>query len=320
MELPNLSLLPALAALLETESVSLAAHQLRITQPAMSRTLQRLRDATGDELLVKVGRGMRRTTRGDVLWPRAQAALSQAASVLAPPLAFSPATATGAVTLSMGDDLQAIAGGAILLRLRERAPGLDVRLRSLTFKTVDEARRGEVDVALVPNIAGYVPDLSDFVLKPLYERRFVTVASRRRRLDLDAFCAADHVLVSPGGTDEGFVDDQLKAIGRKRRVAMTVQSFGAAVQVLLASDSLISTLPHDLVRVLGPSLRQTPCPVATPRFPICLCWHARVSTDARHRFVRDVVTAAIVDIARPVTTRKTSKPTRTARSRHRRAS
>ncbi len=299
MAVADLALLPALTALLESESVSLAARQLHITQPAMSRTLQRLRDATGDELLVKVGRGLRRTTRGDALLPVAKAALLQASAALAPPQAFSPTTATGAVTLSMGDDLQATAGGAILLRLRERAPGLDVRLRTLTFKSVDEARRGEVDVALVPNIPGYIPDLSDFVLKPLFERRFVTVSRRRRRLDLDAFCAADHVLVSPGGTDEGFVDDSLKAIGRKRRVAMTVQSFGAAVQVLLATDTLISTLPQDLVRVLGPSLIQMACPVDTMRFNVCLCWHARVSVDARHRFVRDVVTSAVSDVIAP---------------------
>jgi DNA-binding transcriptional LysR family regulator len=306
MSSPDLSLLPALVALLEEQSVSLAAARTGISQPAMSRTLQRLRVVVGDELLVKAGRGLLRTHRGDALLHPARAALSAATSSSSTPPTFSPSTATGTVTVALGDDLQAVVGGAILLRLRALAPGLDVRLRMLGAATADEARRGVVDVALIPLLPAGLPPLDDFVLKPLWERRFVTVSKQRRRLGLDAFCAAEHLLVSPGGTDAGYVDDSLRELGRRRRVAVTVHTFAGAIELLKRSTTLVSTLPEDVVRILGPTLHAQRCPVATPRFSIALAWLAQVSTDPRHRFVRDVVRAAVADVIGQRATQKLS--------------
>ncbi len=296
MSLPDLSLLAPLVALLEEESVSAAATRTGVTQPAMSRTLARLRVVTGDELLVKVGRGLRRTTRGDALLSPAQSTLAQASSLLSSPQPFSPSTATGTATLAMGDDLQTIIANAVLLRLRERAPGLDVRLRMLAVATVDEARRGVVDLALIPLLPYGMPPLDDFVLRPLFQRRFVTVTRHKRRLDLDRFCAAEHILVSPQGSDGGYVDDSLQKLKRRRRIAVTVQTFAGAIKLLQQSDTLVATLPLDLVRLLGSDLVVQKCPVATPTFPICLAWQARVSQDARHRFLRDVVVAGVGDV------------------------
>lgn len=296
MALPDLSLLAPLVALLEEESVSAAAVRVGVTQPAMSRTLARLRAAVGDELLVKAGRGLRRTTRADALLPSAQATLAQASSLLSAPPPFSPKTATGTATLALGDDLQSLVGARVLLRLRERAPGLDVRLRALGPATLEEARRGVVDVALIPRLPYGLPPLDEFVLKPLYERRFVTVSVQKKKLDLDAFCAAEHVLVSPQGVEGGYVDDALQQLKRRRRVAVTVQSFTAALEVLRQSPSLVSTLPRDVVRGLAPALHVQACPVETPHFPICLAWQARVSLDPRQRFLREVVVAGVKDV------------------------
>jgi DNA-binding transcriptional LysR family regulator len=293
MMLNDVSLLPALVALLEAQSVSVAAQKCGVTQPAMSRTLQKLRDNLGDALLVRAGRGVVRTARGQALLAPAREALSAASRVLQSRAAFDPRTATGVVTIALGDDLQAMAAGAILAEMRKHAPGLDVRLRLLGHHTVDEARRGDVDVAVFPVIKGVTPPLGDLVLKRLYTRRFVTLSSTSRRDTLDSFCAADHVLVSPGGTDIGFVDDALKKIGRSRRVAVTVQSFTSALHVVKRSPSLLITLPDDVAKSLAPKLHVQQCPVATPTFPVSMCWHAQQSTDVRNRFARDRVGAAI---------------------------
>jgi DNA-binding transcriptional LysR family regulator len=298
--LPDLSLLPALVALLETESVSLAATRLGVTQPAMSRTLGRLRDATGDELLVKAGRGLQRTVRGTALLDPARDALARATQVLSAPLPFEPATARGRVTVAMTEELQAMTGGRLLRRLRARAPGLDVRLRATGDGTVDEGRRGVVDVALSPILPVGMPDLSDFVVRPLYERRFQTVTRRRRRLGLDAFCRADHLLVAPGGREGGYVDDALARLGRTRRVAVTVLSFSSALALIAADDDLVTTLPDDVVQVLGAGLRRKlhvqRCPVETPVLPVALIWHATRSRDPQLRFVIDVVSGAVADV------------------------
>jgi DNA-binding transcriptional LysR family regulator len=54
----DLNLLSALDALLYEGSVGKAALRLGLSPSAMSRTLKRLRAATGDPLLVRAGRGL----------------------------------------------------------------------------------------------------------------------------------------------------------------------------------------------------------------------------------------------------------------------
>lgn len=296
--LVDVSLLPALVALLEEQNVSKAAARLAVTQPAMSRTLSKLRTATGDELLTRAGRGLVRTTRASTLLPAAQAALSAATSVLSTTTPFAPATATGAVTVALGDDLQAMFGAGLSSTLHAQAPHLDLRLRGLSLATVEFLRTGAVDVAIVPELPKGLPDLSDFVVKRLYQRRFVTVSQRRKRFSLDAFCAADHVLVSPAGDDAGSVDASLKMRGRRRRVAVTVSGFLPALALLQARADLVATLPRDLVQTLAPTLTTSPCPTPLEPVELSLVWHARQTSDARHRFVRDVVTSTVQTLLR----------------------
>jgi len=290
-------LLPALAALLETESVTLAAKQLHVGQPAMSRTLEKLRAATSDALLVRSGRRLVRTARGDELLPEVRSLLAAATRVLGPSVPFSPRDAAGVVTLALGDDMQAVLAGTLLERLRRDAPGLDIRVRPLSIDTAREAIRGTVDVAVLPDMRGQyaIPSMEDLVLSPQYTRRFVTVSRAKKKLSLDAFVAAEHALVSPTGTEGGYVDEALAAIGRRRRVAVAVPSFQAALTLVQQTD-LVATLPDDLLRVLAPSLYRQPCPVPTPELRMCVGWAARFGPDSRHRWLR----AHVVDVVRDV--------------------
>ncbi len=290
-----LALLPALVALLETESVTRAALQLGVGQPAMSRTLSRLRALTGDPLLVRTGRQATRTARGDILLPEAKAALQAASRAFAPPVAFVPASAKGTLALALGDDLSAMLVAPLLERLRREAPGIDLRVHALAAASVDAARRGTIDLVVCPDVGpeGGLPDISDFVRKPSYLRRFVTVTRATKRLSLEAFCAAEHILVSPRGDDQGYVDRALSSAGRRRRrVAVTVPSFQAAL-ALVARTDLIATLPDDLIMALAPRLHTQRCPVATPELAMCMFWHARLTTDTRHRWLRTRIEDAL---------------------------
>lgn len=292
-------LLPALVALLETESVTLAAKRMHVGQPAMSRTLERLRDVTSDALLVRAGRRLVRTQRGDELLPDARATLDAVTRLLAPKASFSPADATGVVTFALGDDMQAVLAGTLLERLRRDAPGLDIRVRPLSQETARDALRGDVDVAVFPDIRrDYpLPSIDEIVLSPQYTRRFVTVSRKKRRLTLESFLAAEHALVSPTGTEGGYVDDALRAIGRRRRVAVAVPSFQAALTLVQQTD-LVATLPDDLLRVLAPSLHRRPCPVPTPELPMCVAWAARFTKDPRHRWLRGHVVEVVRAVGR----------------------
>jgi len=126
---------------------------------------------------------------------------------------------------------------------------------------------------------------SELVLSPQYARRFISVSRARRKLDLKAFLAADHILVSPSGEEGGYVDDALRALGKQRRVAVTVPGFLAALALVQSTD-LLATLPEVVVRVVAPKLFTNVCPVETPVLQMCVIWAARFTQDARHTWLR----------------------------------
>lgn len=292
-------LLPALLALLDTESVTYAARRMRVGQPAMSRTLEKLRTATGDALLVRSGRKLVRTQHATAILPEVRGLLAHAERVLSPARPFDPKTATGVVTLALGDDMQAVLCAPVLERLRRDAPGLDIRVRPLLLESARDAVRGAIDLVVMPDMRDHfvIPSLAELVLRPQYTRRFVTVSRKRKKLTLDSFVAAEHALVSPQGEEGGYVDEALHTLGRTRRVAVAVPSFLAALTLVRDTD-LVATLPDDVVRALAPKLYQQACPVPTPKLPMCVAWAARFTQDARHRWLRAHVISALTVLGR----------------------
>lgn len=287
---PPTDLLPALLALLETESVTLAAQRMHVGQPAMSRTLEKLRETTGDALLVREGRRLVRTRRAHELLPELGTLLATAQRVLSPAGAFQPESARGVVRLGLGDDMQAVLVAPLLARLRLEAPGLDIRIRPINLDSAHEASRGVIELAVMPDVRPQyaLTGISELVLRPVYTRRFITVARKKQKLTLESFLAAEHVLVSPQGNEGGYVDDALRLAGKQRRVAVSVPGFLAALSLVQSSD-LLATLPDDIVHALAPALHRYACPVATPQLEMCLIWAARFTHDARHSWLRALV-------------------------------
>jgi DNA-binding transcriptional LysR family regulator len=138
------------------------------------------------------------------------------------------------------------------------------------------------------------------VQRRVYERRFVVASSAdhpRRRLSRESFAAADHLLVAPEGTPRGFVDDYLAQLGLRRRVAVTVTSFTTAARVV-SRTALLATLPEEVVRNAGVPLVAARLPLEVPALPMLLLWLPRLTTDAKHRFVRHVVEGAVRSVTR----------------------
>ncbi len=296
----DLNLLVAFDRLLRSGSVTTAAKELGITQPAMSRRLNRLRDLLDDPLLVRDGRTLVATARAHELIGSVREALDAAGRVFAHAEPFEAATARGEVRIALGEETQASFADAILTLLWRQSPGLDVRIRPLTVASVAEARRGEIELALAPDLRDLPqgqtgPDLSEFVLRRLYDRRFVVVSSPRhprRRFTLGSYAASHHLVTGPDASGRGFVDDLLATRGYSRRIAAAVSSFRTAAQVV-ARTTLIGTLPDDVIRTTGVKLVTAPPPFDIPVLPMALVWHPRHTTDPRHRFVRDTVAEAI---------------------------
>lgn len=280
-----------------------AARDLGISPSATSRGLQRLRDAVGDPLLVRIGQRWVPTDRADQLREPVARALDAAREALAPlNTPFDPSRATGAFVLGLGEELQATLLPAIAARLAAFAPGIDLRVRALRLDSAEEGRRDALDAAIVPDLTVLdavpgLPDVSEFVRTTLYTRRFVVVGARGvwpTAPSLDAYLAADHVITSERGGARGFMDELLAAHGHVRRVACTVSTFVAMGRVV-ASGRWLGLMPAEVVPFFGDELVAYPPPVLVPEMTMHLMWHPRQTTRPRHRALRERVIEAVRD-------------------------
>lgn len=125
MTTPDLNLLLTLEALLEEGSVAGAARRLSLSPSAMSRALARLRETTGDPLLVRAGRGLVPTPRARELGERVGRLVQEARSVLRPQQAVDPASLVRTFRLRSSDGFVEAVGPALLARLAAEAPECD---------------------------------------------------------------------------------------------------------------------------------------------------------------------------------------------------
>ena len=298
--MPDLNLLITLDVLLAEGSVARAAKRLQLSPSAMSRALARLRETTGDPLLVRAGRGLVPTPRALALWPPVREALSQLQQSLAPG-AFEPATAESTFVLAMADATAAtLVPGLVEITERE-APGISIRVLPLT--TRDPRRL--LDDESADMAVGYFPaalaDLTAraqsggvvaFESRRLYDGEYVCVMRKghplaNRPISLEAYCAARHLLVSFSGRAYGFVDEALAAIGQQRRIVLTVNQFFTAGRVVVNSD-LLTVLPRHFVPTTGMAheLVLHDLPFDVPPVQVHALWHRKRQQDSPHQWLR----------------------------------
>lgn len=299
LERLDLNLLVALRALLAERHVTRAARAVGLTQPAMSHALARLREALGDPLLVRSGAGMVPTARAEAMRAPLERALEDLASAVAPPAPFDPARASRRFHLAASDYVELVMLPALLARVRDEAPGIDLRVTNYDAKTTRDLGDGKLDLAIGFRgaTAGASPGL---YTQRLFGDRFVCVVREGhprvgKRLTLDTFLELPHALVSPRGESGGIVDDALALQGKRRRVAAEIPHFLVAPYVIRETD-LVLTLAERVARIFVPALglRQLPPPLELPSFSMVLLWHERQHADPAQRWLRDLV----VEVAR----------------------
>lgn len=299
----DLNLLRVFDSVMAEGSLTRAAAVLAITQPAASHALKRLHQALGEPLFTRSATGMRPTPRAQALWPQVRGALAALQRSLVPGL-FDPRQDAVNFRLAMADATAALLLPA-MVRTIEAAQAL-ANLRVLPLLTRDPRallERGDADLAI-----GHFPDViaalaaqgDDANLRHarLYETRYVCVMRRghplaRRRLTLDAYCDAHHLLVSFSGRPQGLVDRALADIGRRRRVVLTVNQFFAAGRVVTQSD-LLTVLPLMFLEATGTKadLVTRELPFDPGRVHVEMVWHLRRDADPAHRWLRETMDAA----------------------------
>ena len=266
----DMNLLVVLDALLATQSTTQTARRLGKTQSTISHALERLRQAFGDPLLVRVGRNLAPTPRATALAEPLRAWLASGRELMQGSRELVSGALRATFTVIANDFAEAIVLPRLIPALRERAPGVTLEVTLRGDESEQAVRDGRVDLF----IGTFVRDLDGLVTQALYEDQFAVVMRSRHpltrgTLTLDRFVAAEHVLVTPRGLPGGIVDDRLAAARRTRTVALRTPSFTTAAQ-LAATTDLITTLPASFARSLATTwpLALRDVPLQLPRMTV----------------------------------------------------
>jgi DNA-binding transcriptional LysR family regulator len=267
-------LLHLLVAVVEEGSVTAAAHRLGVTQSTVSHLLDKLRAITGDPLFVKSGRGIVATARAEGLAPQARALLHELRR-FAQRDTFDPAALQATLTIAANDFQRDLLLPAFAARLRERAPGVMLRIIPSTVPRLDMLRSDQCQLVISPR----PPDGTDVVQKRLFEDRyrvFYDPAVRNAPRTRAEYLASDHATVVYEPRRSLDLDQQLLAQGIDRRFT-----------------PLLATLPGLLERHTLRHLASVRPPVACPGMPMYLIWHLRYQQDAAHRWFREQLDAIV---------------------------
>ncbi|MDW5444514.1 LysR family transcriptional regulator [Polaromonas sp. SM01] len=295
----DLNLLVVFEALVSEGSVSSAARRLHLSQSAMSHALSRLRDAFGDPILVRHGRGMEATPQALAALPEVRSLLVQVGRLFAHGGRFDPATADRSVHIGASDHAAALVLPALIASIRREAPGIRLRLRHAGRVDAPQMlRSGQLDLAL-----GVLNNLTaDLATQPLISEPYMCAVAEETATKLPLsrgdYLEAEHINVLVQGDTLGLIDEALARQGLARRIALTVPHFSTAL-ALLPGTPLVYTGPASLFTRTPQGLRLFKPPVDLPEFPTQLAWSVRNQNDEGLQWLRKQIVAQFQSVKKP---------------------
>lgn len=310
IERVDLNLLVYLDVLLRERSVTKAANQLGISQPAMSNSLKRLRTLFNDPLLIRTSEGMMPTELAQDLGPKVHSSLLSIESIIQPREEFNPKESSRVFRVMASDYAESTLLPGLLTRLRDQAPNISLDILTPSDVSFLDVEQGKVD--LIINRFDKMP--LSFHQKTLWTDSFSCLVSSRNPLvnkfNLDNYLSAHHVWVSKTGMGVGvgidpedvqrlgWVDEALRKLGRKRNITVFTRHYQAAA-LLAEQKDLIVTVPSKLVlRQEGnKKIRILPPPFDIPKLTLTMAWSPLLHNNPAHRWMRQLVsvTAKLID-------------------------
>ena len=297
----DLNLLTALDALLYDGSVSKAAHRMGLSPSAMSRTLTRLRAATGDPLLVRAGRGLVPTPRAAELRDRVHELARDVRTALSPQAAIlDVAVLEQTFTIRANDGFVDLFSASLVAAVTEAAPHVRLRFAPKPDKDARPLREGHIDLDIgvlgvsAPEMRAQLIFRDDFIGAVRAGHPLLTGPVSAER-----YAACRHVVASRRGAFDGPVDDALAELGLRREVVVVVPGFRDAIRIARRSD-LIALVPRSSLGSADPlGLATFELPVRTPEIVISAMWHPRMDGDPAHRWLRNTGMALCRERAQP---------------------
>lgn len=291
MSRPDFNLLFTLDVLLAEGSVARAAKRLQLSPSAMSRTLSRLRETTGDPLLVRAGRGLVPSPRALELRARVAQLVQDANAVLRPAEEIDVGQLARTFTLRTSEGFAETFGAGIIERVSVEAPRVRLRFLQKAHKDNTALREGSVDLetGVVDNATG--PEVR---AQALFRDRLVGVVRAghplsKGRITAARYASGKHISVSRGAPGTDPIDAALKLLGLQREtVAFLEGGFAAAIALARFSDLVVAVPEHHTAR-LRSGMFSFALPVVMPEFTVSLLWHPRLDADAGHRWLRGCI-------------------------------
>jgi DNA-binding transcriptional LysR family regulator len=299
----NLNLLPILDALLDCRNVTRAGEQLRLSQPATSSALAKLRHMFSDELLVPIGRELQLTPKAQQLRQPIKELLAQLESQLED-YEFDPLLWRAHVHIATADYVAMLLLPILLEELRTLAPNLTLHITNITRKSASDLRADEIDMIIAPEQV-----VSDALLmcRHLFDDRFVCVYSRKHEpkklpLTMEEYLSRPHVtfqmdppiMVGTGGQMFRELDDL-----RERQCNLATMPFYGVMPFLLDGAPYFAMVQERIVKKMQEFLdidyTDPPIDLAALRF--CIYWNPRLNDDPAHSWLRKIISRAGAQIA-----------------------
>ncbi|MCB9654784.1 MAG: LysR family transcriptional regulator [Deltaproteobacteria bacterium] len=284
----DLNLLVAFDVLLDECNVTRAAKRLHLSQPALSRTLDRLRTLFDDALLIKEGRGMAPSARALALREPVKLILQEIRAVLQPPVPFDPRSSSREFRIVSSDYAQVVVMGSVMQTLGSLAPNMTIGVSAPSDKTLPALAAGEADLLIGP--PAFCPPWCDMETLLADAWACVRRAGRPMPKTPETFAKLAHVEVETERYFGSPVDVALGARGLRRPIRLRVSDFAGALFVVESSD-LIATVPRPVAlrgaQAMSLAVGRVPFELASPT--VAMIWPKRMTSDAAHGWLRSTV-------------------------------
>ncbi len=297
----DLHLVRVLHTVIAERNVSRAALRLNTTQPAVSAQLKRLRELTGDPLLVRTGRGMSPTAKALQLVGPAQELLQAAERLFGPAAreeAFEPGRSSLCFRIAASDYLDPFFLPELVAQVNAAAPDAQVELISLSPSFDYRRALAEGDVDLV--IGNWLKPPEELHMSRLLSDEIVCLMAEQhpllRTIDgqdwtAEAYLGWDHVAPMPFHAGApGVIDEYLALIGLRRRLCVRAAHF-SLIPLIVSRTLLVLTtgrLYCDRYARAMP-LRVAPAPVRFPPLVYYQLWHDLTHASRPMRWLREQV-------------------------------
>jgi DNA-binding transcriptional LysR family regulator len=312
----DLNLFVVLEAIYREGNLTRAGRQLKLTQPAMSHALKRLRELLKDPLFIREGANMVPTPFSRNMINEVRQALQILEVNLYENRNFDPAHTRRNFQLAFWELMESTILPPLAKIITKAAPEVSINTLRVKRREIEtELASGTLDLALDIPIT-----MNDSIKQvPLFSDGVVVMAREghpalAQELDLDTYLRQDHILVSSRRLGPSLVDAELNRKGRKRNIMVRCQHYFAACRVVSETDMLL-TIPERYAQMLNSGFNNwvRPFPLKSlQQLEIHMYWHESVENDPPHRWLREqiknIFDSELAVAAQPEPKRKAMNP------------